>query len=244
MTDKWREIWNKRNFNFEILKTKDKELIFRELKRADGFDVVHKGLSVASLIKQFEDTKNQFANAFEDRDFSHANSLYEVGCGAGANLYMFEQLGLKVGGIDYSKALCDIARTILKSSDIICAEAIRMPSADAGIYDFVLSNSVFSYFPDFLYAQSVLEKMYEKCKYAIGIIDIHDKEKEQAFIDYRIKTVPNYKERYKDLKKLFYDKDFFINFAQKHRMKILFSKSEVEGYWNNDFVFSCFLYKN
>ena len=197
-------------------------------------------------MKQYNFIKDSFAKVFENSNFSNAKSIYEVGCGSGANLYLFNKLGLEVGGIDYSKPLIDIAKKVLVSSDIICDEAINIPlpsSLNSGIYDFMLSNSVFSYFPNIEYANIVLEKMYDKCRYAIGLIDIHDIKKEKDFIEYRIKTIKNYTEKYNGLNKLFYSKDFFIEFAQKHNMKIHFSNSDIDGYWNNEFVFNCFMYK-
>ena len=85
--------------------------------------------------------------------------------------------------------------------------------------------------------------MYVKTKRSIGLIDIHDIQKKEAFESYRRKNVENYEERYKDLPKLFYKREFFTTFASEHNMDISFSESAVEGYWNNDFVFSCYLYK-
>lgn len=46
-----------------------------------------------------------------------------------------------------------------------------------------------------------------------------------------------------DINKLFYSKDLFTDFAREHGMKIEFSESTVENYWNNEFVFNCFMYK-
>lgn len=238
----WKEIWNKRSFNFEILKTKDNNLIFQELKRTNSFDIINGGLTISELLKQYNQIKENFAQAFNDKIFNNIKSIYEVGCGSGANLYLFNKHGLNVGGIDYSKTLIDIAKQVLNSDDLTCDEAIALDSKK--IYDVILSNSVFSYFPNFEYANVVLEKMYNKCKYAIGLIDIHDIEKKEDFISYRINTIENYKEKYKDLNKLFYSKNFFENFASKHNMIIKYMESDIEGYWNNEFIFNCFMYKN
>lgn len=85
--------------------------------------------------------------------------------------------------------------------------------------------------------------MLEKCRYSIGILDIHDIEKKNDFINYRSKTVENYKELYSGLDKLFYSKSFFLHFAEQHNLDIMFSISDLSEYWNNDFIFNCFLYK-
>ena len=79
--------------------------------------------------------------------------------------------------------------------------------------------------------------------YSIGVIDIHDKDKERDFLEYRKKILDNYEERYKDLPKLFYEKDFFGKFAEKYGMNVVFTDSCVKGYWNNEFVFNCYMYK-
>lgn len=168
-------------------------------------------------------------------------SVYEVGCGAGANLFLFESDGIRTGGIDYSEGLIGIARRVLKTEDLICGEASMVTAMPR--YECCFSNSVFSYFPSEEYALDVLEKMYQKAEYSIGILDVHDIEKKEAFIKYREEIVPDYHERYKNLPKLFYSKELFERFAKDHNMNIVFKESTMEGYWNNQFVFHCYLYK-
>ena len=72
---------------------------------------------------------------------------------------------------------------------------------------------------------------------------MHDVDKKIKFTEYRRKIVYNYDEKYKDLPKLFYSKQFFSDFALKHNMRIFFPDFKVEGYWNNDYIFNCFFYK-
>ncbi len=122
-----------------------------------------------------------------------------------------------------------------------CIEAVDVPKMPK--YDAVLSNSVFSYFPDYTYANTVLEKLFIKAQYVIGLIDIHDIEKKEDFINFRKANIEDYEIKYKDLNKLFYSKEYFIQFAKKHDMNIKFTKSKMEGYWNNEYVFNCYLYK-
>ena len=126
------------------------------------------------------------------------------------------------------------------TEDILCEEAVNLSVSP--IYDAVFSNGVFSYFPNTSYASAVLEKMCQKASCSVGIIDIHDKEKEDAFLAYRKAAIRDYEERYKDLPKLYYTKQFFADFAGKLHMDIEFVESHMENYWNNEFVFSCFLY--
>ena len=94
----WHEIWNKRTANIEILSLKEIKQVFAELKRANGFDVINGGLSINSLISQYEDIKQNFSECFKDKDFSKVKSIYELGCGSGANLFLFQQENKIVGG--------------------------------------------------------------------------------------------------------------------------------------------------
>lgn len=238
--NKWKELWNGRAVDIENHNSDDRALIL-ELKRSNGFDVVGE-LSYEVIIKQYGQIKEMLFP--QNRTVSNRNyekSVYEVGCGSGANLYLFEKDGYKCGGLDYSKSLIEGAGRVLHSTDLICTEADRL--LEEPLYDALLSNSVFSYFKDEEYAITVLEKMYKKARYSIGLVDIHDKKKEQDFIEYRKREVNDYEERYRDLPKLFYSKEFFQNFAKAHELEIIFTDSDLEGYWNNEFIFNCFMYK-
>lgn len=211
--------------------------MFLELKRAGGFDVVGE-LTYDALYGQYLETKKNLCIPNRNMEIK---SVYEVGCGAGANLFLFEKENIRTGGIDYSEGLIGTAKQVLDTDDIECGEAISLPVNPK--YDSCLSNGVFHYFPDEEYALRVLEKMYEKAYYSIGILDIHDIEKKDAFIKYREKNVPNYHERYKNLPKLFYTRELFEKFAAAHDMDVVFKESNMKGYWNNQFVFHCYLYK-
>lgn len=177
--------------------------------------------------------------------YKHIRSCFEVGCGCGADLYLFSIDGLKIGGMDYSETQIKIANKVFSDSknlqELICDEAINLPTDIQ--YDSVLSNSVFSYFPDEEYAVTVLDRMREKSKYCIGLVDIHDIEKKEQFEIYRRATVENYDERYKDLKKLFYHKEFFEEWADRNEYNLEFFDSNVDGYWNSNFVFDVYFYK-
>lgn len=148
---------------------------------------------------------------------------------------------MQTGGLDYSEGLIESAKRVLKTTDLICDEAKNLCIEKK--YDAVFSNSVFSYFESEEYAGEVLKRMYEKANYSIGLIDIHDVRKKEAFIEYRKANVKDYEERYRNLPKFFYRRSFFTDFAEENDCRISFTDSNVEGYWNNEFVFSCFFYK-
>lgn len=234
MANNWKQIWSNRHLDNP---TTDTTELFVELKRCNGFDTLGGKISADALVEQYERIKSRLTEGAPNP----VKSVYEFGCGSGANLLLFERDGFSCGGIDYSESLIDIAKDVLKTKDLICSEAINTPEEPQ--YDCVLSNSVIAYFTDFDYARTVLEKMYKKTRYSIGLIDVFDSEKESAYVSYRRKTVENYDEKYADLPKLFYSRDFFTDFAREHNLRIEFCDSTVENYWNNDFIFNCFMYK-
>lgn len=237
MKNDWKRIWDKRIINNRVLKEGTTLDVFVELKRSNGFDTQGGNISANELIRQYETTKQML---FRDGG-NHEASVFEIGCGSGANLYLFERDGFRSGGIDYSQSLVDIAKKVLVSQDLICGDALQCPVIPQ--YDSVFSNSVFCYFESVEYAQSVLDLMLQKAKYSIGLIDIHDISTYEDYIAFRKKTIDDYESKYASLPKLFFDKKMFEEYAEEHNLDIVFSESEVKGYWNNPFVFNCFLYK-
>ncbi len=235
----WNEVWERHVADENILLSKDVKKTLVELKRSSGYDVLGGEGKYEWWFDEYQQIKHELFYT-GNRNKGQIKSVYEVGCGSGANLYLFEKDGIQCGGIDYSKSLLNCARKVLQSTELICDEAINMP-VDT-VYDAVLSNGVFHYFPNEDYALEVLEKMYQKARYAIGIRDLRDKEKEEAFITFRKQTIENYSEKYKDLPCLFYTKGFFLDFAAKHHADIKFTISDVKGYWNNEYAFNCYIY--
>lgn len=239
MKNEWKNLWNQRHGEIEKIKGEgvNSQDIFLELKRSNGFDVINE-LTYDALYGQYLRMKQNLCHPGHQEGIK---SVYEVGCGAGASLFLFELDQIRTGGIDYSEGLLETARQVLKTEDLTNGDAVSMPVMPK--YDSCISNSVFSYFPDEEYAVNVLENMYEKANYSIGLLDVHDIEKKEAFIKYREEIVPDYHERYKNLPKLFYSRGLFEKFAADHNMEILFQESTMEGYWNNKFVFHCYMYK-
>lgn len=149
-----------------------------------------------------------------------------------------------IGGCDYSNGLIKSAKSVLKTynyKELECCEANKMSTEIK--YDTVFSMGVFSYFADLNYAHEVLKLILEKAKYSIGILSVHDFEKEEDYIKYRKQTIENYKERYKDLPKLFYPRNFFLDFAVKNGLSIKFAQVPVPEYWNNEFVYNVYFWK-
>jgi len=210
-----------------------------ELKRSNGFDVVKDQLSYESFLEQYREMKQRLS--LHVPDGAAIQSVYEVGCGSGANLFLLENDGLNCGGIDYSPKLLEGAKQVLRTTDIRCAEAAELPVEPE--YDALISLSVFGYFTDEAYAEAVLEKMYQKARYVVGILELADVQKKEAYTAYRKKIIPDYETRYRGLPRLFFSREFFLKFARSHDMEVEFSPVNLQDYWNSQFYFDCYLYK-
>lgn len=233
--NRWFEVWNNRTVDLNRLRTENQFQLYKELKKLDGFDVNVDDSE--AYYKSFYDSMLALCN----KNLINIKSVYEVGCGSGANLIIFEKLGMKVGGIDYSKKLVQAVDFILPDADVVCAEAIDLPIVPQ--YDVVISDSVFAYFKNEEYGLDVLEKMYTKAKKQVILLEIFDKEKKEECISFRKSQVENYDEIYKNLDKTFYDKNAFVTFAQKHNCDIEFSKVENDYYWNSRYMYNCYITK-
>lgn len=234
--NQWNKIWENRSS--EIALSENVFDMFCSLKRADGFDTQ----DVEGYYEAFFDEWNMMSDRII-RKIGNISSVYEVGCGSGVNLYLFQQLKkIKcVGGCDYSEALIKIAQKILDTKDLNCTEANCILEEPA--YDLVMADSVFQYFQDAEYGMCVLEKMWKKAKKMVVITEIHDEEMKEEHLNYRRQCVGNYDEKYKGLDKTFYTKEMFLEFAKKVGATCTIIRPKNELYWNNKYVFDCYLSK-
>lgn len=230
----WKRIWESRKDNLANVDKENYREVFAELTRIDGYDL-NGGATTESLIRQYENLKAAL-------NLSAGENVFEVGCGSGAQLYLFARDGFEVSGLDYSATMLDIAKKVLPdSTELICAGADELPTDKK--FDAVFSNGVFIYFDDLPYAERVLEKMFTKSRRAVAVLDVYDKDFEEQCMAYRRQTIENYDEHYKDLPKLFYPRRFFEDFAARHDLSIRFAKNELENYFNQPFVFHFYMKK-
>lgn len=261
--DTWKDIWANRSVRTEELESGAPERVFMELKRLTGNDTLGgEGVPYRAFVKWFDAVYQEltFPQSPDDGPWS----FFEVGCGSGALLYLLAQRGpYLVGGLDYSKALVDTAVKILNGlsdahhegsgerggctcrkaqvRELYCAEAIALDTALK--YDAVFSFSAFEYFRDYEYATEVLERMTKKSNHTVAILDVHDLWLRDKWLAHRRALIPNYDERYRNLDKLFYDKDFFLRFADHHGLDIKFTSCRIEGYWNAPFTYDVYFYR-
>ena len=186
--DGWRKIWEEREgLSKEFLReNENKEFcIYAKLKKLDGFDIsVENENGYNCFLKEFESMLETMSRLVTDKGTIH--SVYEVGCGSGANLFLFNNRieGFIGGGIDYSKKQIDTIRTVFpQMKDFTCGEAIELETNLK--YDVVMSESVFQYFPSEEYARSVVEKMIDKAYKLVYIGEICD-------VGRKLKTMMNY----------------------------------------------------
>lgn len=238
----WQEIWKNRQSNFKMMNKEDVQAVFMELKRANGFDIVpgENAPSFLDWVRAHYEHKKLLG-------LQNGGSVYEVGCGAGANLFLLMQDGIRVGGADYSAELLAITKEVFAVYDVpplelAVLEAKKIPTEVK--YDAVFLDGVSHYFPAYDYAQETLQRMYEKSQHAIAWLDIHDKAKEQDFIAAREQIDPEYKKHYAGLPKLFYPKDFFLQFAEEHALDICFTPCRISHYWNAPFTYNVYLYRH
>lgn len=82
----WDKIWKKRTAKIENRATVFE--MFKELKRADGFDTQDVQGYYEAFFRQWE----CMAQRIETGCAGTIGSLYEIGCGSGVNLYLFSTL--------------------------------------------------------------------------------------------------------------------------------------------------------
>ena len=192
---------------------------------------------------------NQFVENIKEMTFSIDDnfipkSFFDVGCGTGSYLFLLKRMfdDVVVGGTDYSRTYIDIAKQVISGyRELYTAEAIDIDESKK--YDIVYSRSIFQYFDDEDYARSVTEKMLKKCKHSIAVLDVHDLRLKEQFLDRRRSTIEDYDKKYENTQHLFIPKSMFIDIAEENDCSIKFAHSKIPGYWNWDFTYDVYLFK-
>jgi ubiquinone/menaquinone biosynthesis C-methylase UbiE len=232
MTD-WHEIWNKRSIT---PLDQSKDISLQDLIRADGFD------SGAGKVNS-EDWIDYIRFISQKIDLAPGDSLFEIGCGSGAFLYIWHMEGHRVGGIDYSENLVSVARQVMKGMSFGVSEAIEVDTEEK--YDIVLSNGVFFYFKDYSYAKKVLERMILKARKTIAILEIPDLAKKEESESARRAALPKgeYDKKYEGLSHLYFEKGWFTRFSDKYGYDTEIFDQNIKGYGNSQFRFNVVMKK-
>ncbi|MCI7322093.1 MAG: class I SAM-dependent methyltransferase [Lachnospiraceae bacterium] len=235
----WKNIWDSKKMD-KINLNRSEFDVFCDLKRIDGFDVnVKNDYEYFKAFYEEWQGLNKMLNELTNNEFE---SVYEVGCGSGVNLYMFQNRieNLKAGGIDYSSNLINIAKNVVGSDDLICGDAGSID--DNKKYDVVMADSVFQYFESLTYSECVLRKMISKANKVVYLGELHNEELSEQWLEHRRASMENYDDKYAKLPKLFYSKNWLENIVDEYHKKIIYTTSNNAEYWNSKYIFNCYIY--
>lgn len=224
----WRKIWNDDN--------RVKNIILDCLVRADGFDGGAGSFSVDDWL--------YYTNMhYEQLEIDASDSLFELGCGSGAFLYPLYLSGHKIGGLDYSETLIEIARRFLPGAGFVVQDALSLNTSE--LFNVVFSHSVFHYFESHAYAKTVVPRMLEKSKKKVAIFDINDFSKRDLYEQVRMAglSASEYKKKYKGLDHQFYCKEWFEELADEFGVSIKIYDQSYEKYTNSELRFNVILEK-
>jgi SAM-dependent methyltransferase len=170
-------------------------------------------------------------------------SVYEVGCGAGALLFWLSDKCATVGGCDFAPSLLKQARAALPDT----AELDEREANSLDVfpqYDVVVSNGVFIYFPDVDYAGRTLDLMIRKARRAVGVIDVNDAALRAESEAVRQARQAGRPERYDGLNQLYLDTGFFEDAAERHGLRCRIERSTTPRSDNARFRYHVSLFKN
>jgi trans-aconitate methyltransferase len=229
--DKWHEIWNKRSPINESNRGLD------ALIKLDGFD---SGAGMVSVDDWIENTKRT-VNLL---NIKNGDSVFEVGCGCGAFLKgLQEHRTLKIGGVDYSSPLIDVAREALPDGEFICGEASDISGIND--YDSVIAHGVFHYF-SLDYADVVIQKMILKARKTICILDVPniDTMEESEQMRREQLSEEEYKIKYEGLEHTYFNKTWFSDVASKNGYSCEFVEGMMPNYIQKDYRYGVLIKKN
>ncbi len=195
----WEKIWDKRSVDFDG----------KDLRVIDGFDTLS--------CDEWERAVYFFCDKL---DIDDSDKILEIGCGCGAFLSTIKEKynDVSLCGFDISERAVEIANREV-NGDFLVIDACEDEWDLNNKFDIIFSFSVFHYFNDLISTQRVMEKslklLSRRGKFLIG--DIPDKKHETHDRKIRIKQK---RDRVGNTDHLYYDKGFFIDFAEKNNMKI------------------------
>ncbi|MBQ9334653.1 MAG: class I SAM-dependent methyltransferase [Lachnospiraceae bacterium] len=243
----WKSIWSKSTVLDDIKLSGEEDFaeVFMELKAFTDPNY-HGGYPSLSRFNAFVDQFNIFLRelSFSTDPEYQPKSFFDVGCSTGPYLYYLSTLNpeFRLGGMDYSEAYVEVARRYVQNAVELYSAEARDLKTDIK-YDCVFSRSIFQYFDDLAYGEEVITRMIEKADHSVGIFDVHDLAKKEAFLNYRRSVVENYDEKYKDTQHLFYPKSMFIDIAERYDCDVKFAHCALPNYWNAAYTYDVYFYK-
>lgn len=225
----WKSVWERKG-------NESRGVSLIDLITADGFDGGSGKMDEKTWLARAENIKSCLR-------LHHADSLLEVGCGAGAMLLALNGKNIRLAGIDYSASLVALAKQAVPNADIRVSEAASIPYPD-GSFSRLLSHGVFHYFPDEEYSKAAMREMLRVLKKGGGLLisDIPDLEKRDESEMQRRSMAGKEGSNYLtgsqgDYSHLYYGKGFFINFFKSCGLNASILEWAEEGYGNAKFRF-------
>lgn len=169
------------------------------------------------------------------------SSVFEVGCGAGAYLFELHQAGCEVAGLDASSALLHYAQEVMPRGRRLLAEADDLDPCEP--FDFVVACGVFLYFPSLDYSREVLDRMVQKARHGVMILDVPDLAKRDEAMAPRRRMAGEevYAQKYEGLNHLYFDKAWFeTNLAALGVRRMRIEDQQIQGYANSTYRFNVF----
>lgn len=219
----WIDIWTDRDVPVS------KNLNLEDLLRLNGYDGGQSVITPESL-------RTAICTYERKMQLERGESIYEVGCGAGAFLHTWHSLGYDVGGSDLSPKLIEYAKKGLPSGQWNVLEANKIPISR--YYDHITAFGLFLYFPDYDYAKEVLYRMLMSAKRTVSIFDIPDLAKKEECENYRRKMIPDYDTKYATAQHLYYSKEWWLNIAEDLGLRCSIYDQDISGYENSQWRFN------
>jgi len=225
----WESIWGKRT-------TKIQSDVLGSLIKANGFDTGFGDYTTEQWM-QMTSKLCQLLGVVQN------SKILEVGCGSGALLYgLNKHSKAKIYGYDYSQSLINLASAFV-NGQFALSEAISNPF-DSIEFDFVVSHSVFQYFPNLEYAFRTIDVMHKAVRVGgtIALLDLNDAAIEENYHADRRKsyTSPSqYDDKYANHPHLFFNREIIANRLQNLGFTgIFFPEHPIANYVNSKYRFN------
>ncbi len=205
----------------------------------DGFDQPFSKMTPEAVARITGDLMRTLA--LRPRDH-----VLEVGCGAGS-LMSWMAHHTRITGTDLAFGMLQRGRTLWPALRGVQADALRLPFRSGG-FAAAFSHSVFLYFPDYNYARVALSEMRRVVRRGGGLViaDVPDLEGRETYLQARADLATNASPVWRssvaeDLEHLYYDRDFFRDWAAEQGCGVRFTDRDVPGYLNGRFRFDVVL---
>jgi trans-aconitate methyltransferase len=232
VSSEWRKVWERQGLEAGGA---NRDPVLSDLILADGFNTGFGDLT----IEAWSGFVTRICNSMR---LVAGDSLFDVGCGSGAFLYLPYLNGVTVGGVDYATSQIARAQRAMPKGTFAVGEAVTVDTSNR--FDVVMSCAVFLYFDSLDYAREVIQRMRRKAIRAVAILDIPDAATAETALAHRQEVLGGpeaYSRRYAGLDHQVYDRDWFAEIMQDAGLvDIRVESQDIAGYENGRFRFNAF----